>query len=123
MWREWTRQWHIWRWLGKSVAGREGLSHGVATRKGRERDASDSRLRGLAFARDASHPRRSRSQRPRGDGPRSAWTSGCRGSKLPYWIQRSEEHTSELQSRGHLVCRLLLEKKKDMSLYISSTYI
>src|SRR5439155_3131036 len=34
------------------------------------------------------------------------------------WLQfagdgsRSEEHTSELQSRGHLVCRLLLEKKK-----------
>src|SRR5690625_484554 len=27
-------------------------------------------------------------------------------------IIRSEEHTSELQSRGHLVCRLLLEKKK-----------
>src|SRR5437660_2622519 len=27
-------------------------------------------------------------------------------------IDRSEEHTSELQSRGHLVCRLLLEKKK-----------
>src|SRR5690625_7002457 len=27
-------------------------------------------------------------------------------------VKRSEEHTSELQSRGHLVCRLLLEKKK-----------
>src|SRR5690625_2993816 len=27
---------------------------------------------------------------------------------------RSEEHTSELQSRGHLVCRLLLEKKKQV---------
>src|SRR5439155_5195008 len=27
-------------------------------------------------------------------------------------VQRSEEHTSELQSRGHIVCRLLLEKKK-----------
>src|SRR5690625_6865270 len=27
-------------------------------------------------------------------------------------LLRSEEHTSELQSRGHLVCRLLLEKKK-----------
>src|SRR5690625_1932056 len=27
-------------------------------------------------------------------------------------VMRSEEHTSELQSRGHLVCRLLLEKKK-----------
>src|SRR2546422_8319188 len=31
------------------------------------------------------------------------------GSSLP---ERSEEHTSELQSRLHLVCRLLLEKKK-----------
>src|SRR5690625_5596491 len=28
-------------------------------------------------------------------------------------VVRSEEHTSELQSRGHLVCRLLLEKKKN----------
>src|SRR5437870_9553691 len=28
--------------------------------------------------------------------------------------ERSEEHTSELQSRGHLVCRLLLEKKKKL---------
>src|SRR5437870_8917262 len=28
---------------------------------------------------------------------------------------RSEEHTSELQSRGHLVCRLLLEKKKNIN--------
>src|SRR2546429_1339655 len=28
--------------------------------------------------------------------------------------RRSEEHTSELQSRLHLVCRLLLEKKKDV---------
>src|SRR5215510_15641431 len=28
--------------------------------------------------------------------------------------QRSEEHTSELQSRGHLVCRLLLEKKNNL---------
>src|SRR5690625_7106528 len=31
-------------------------------------------------------------------------------------IIRSEEHTSELQSRGHLVCRLLLEKKKKKTL-------
>src|SRR5207253_5243387 len=35
------------------------------------------------------------------------------GSELLYvTVPRSEEHTSELQSRGHLVCRLLLEKKK-----------
>src|SRR5690625_1724895 len=31
---------------------------------------------------------------------------------IPLALWRSEEHTSELQSRGHLVCRLLLEKKK-----------
>src|SRR5438309_6403668 len=30
--------------------------------------------------------------------------------------ERSEEHTSELQSQFHLVCRLLLEKKKSLSL-------
>src|SRR5690625_7022291 len=43
---------------------------------------------------------------------------GCRwedfdGDKSNYHkgVKRSEEHTSELQSRGHLVCRLLLEKK------------
>src|SRR5690625_5750250 len=33
-------------------------------------------------------------------------------SKKSVRAVRSEEHTSELQSRGHLVCRLLLEKKK-----------
>src|SRR2546429_646870 len=31
---------------------------------------------------------------------------------------RSEEHTSELQSRLHLVCRLLLEKKKHLNLFL-----
>src|SRR3712207_8154908 len=31
---------------------------------------------------------------------------------VPAALQRSEEHTSELQSRQYLVCRLLLEKKK-----------
>src|SRR5439155_19118707 len=38
---------------------------------------------------------------------------------IPFGI-RSEEHTSELQSRGHLVCRLLLEKKKK---YLAITYL
>src|SRR5690625_6711759 len=33
-------------------------------------------------------------------------------SRVKFCCPRSEEHTSELQSRGHLVCRLLLEKKK-----------
>src|SRR3989442_9669249 len=33
-------------------------------------------------------------------------------AELRQRLRRSEEHTSELQSRPHLVCRLLLEKKK-----------
>src|SRR5690606_41948250 len=37
---------------------------------------------------------------------------GLRGIALRTFEQRSEEHTSELQSRENLVCRLLLEKKK-----------
>src|SRR3712207_8664067 len=37
--------------------------------------------------------------------------------------RRSEEHTSELQSRQYLVCRLLLEKKKKMVLSIIGNYI
>src|SRR5690625_6905353 len=47
----------------------------------------------------------------RGRGTPSAWG-------LP---RRSEEHTSELQSRGHLVCRLLLEKKNRMTNNILQT--
>src|SRR5437879_6855267 len=34
-------------------------------------------------------------------------------SRRSWWANRSEEHTSELQSPMYLVCRLLLEKKKD----------
>src|SRR5690606_39302697 len=42
--------------------------------------------------------------------------SGISISQIPFWFKpyykpRSEEHTSELQSRENLVCRLLLEKK------------
>src|SRR5690625_6394383 len=36
---------------------------------------------------------------------------------------RSEEHTSELQSRGHLVCRLLLEKKKNLKQLIQLLHV
>src|SRR5205809_5698584 len=40
---------------------------------------------------------------------KSRWRILCSGLRF---LKRSEEHTSELQSRLHLVCRLLLEKKK-----------
>src|SRR3712207_8075539 len=57
-------------------------------------------------------------------------SAGCRGGcgwcaepKCGPWLGglngRSEEHTSELQSRQYLVCRLLLEKKKNKSLELT----
>src|SRR3712207_7373462 len=47
---------------------------------------------------------------------------GVRHDRAPFAQPRSEEHTSELQSRQYLVCRLLLEKKKmpTSSLYTNS---
>src|SRR5258708_17608889 len=47
--------------------------------------------------------------------PRPGYTAravGCPAGHLAHRRERSEEHTSELQSPDHLVCRLLLEKKK-----------
>src|SRR5690625_5043030 len=41
------------------------------------------------------------------------WTSGATEADNLALKGRSEEHTSELQSRGHIVCRLLLEKKNE----------
>src|SRR2546429_6868023 len=49
-------------------------------------------------------------QRGRADAP-AVRAAGIR--RRPLRENRSEEHTSELQSRLHLVCRLLLEKKKN----------
>src|SRR2546429_5756331 len=42
----------------------------------------------------------------------ASWVCGRRNTEFEICGRRSEEHTSELQSRLHLVCRLLLEKKK-----------
>src|SRR2546422_4680482 len=54
--------------------------------------------------------------------PRSTW-SGAHGLSASFSARqyRSEEHTSELQSRLHLVCRLLLEKKKKNTTRATST--
>src|SRR3989442_10893472 len=57
----------------------------------------------------SARSRRARCRRPWRCTPRGSDTS------LPLGVHRqgrSEEHTSEIQSRPHLVCRLLLEKKK-----------
>src|SRR5437870_7790655 len=45
-------------------------------------------------------------------GATGPWDAAKRRPWIDWIHTRSEEHTSELQSRGHLVCRLLLEKKK-----------
>src|SRR5439155_6407318 len=50
--------------------------------------------------------RRRKSRRPQGK------SSRIQANSINQSL-RSEEHTSELQSRGHLVCRLLIEKKKN----------
>src|SRR5258708_24927965 len=62
-------------------------------------------------------PAAARARRPARDAARSDWPAVVRlprPARLPRHAGpgRSEEHTSELQSPDHLVCRLLLEKKK-----------
>src|SRR3712207_8659256 len=62
-------------------------------------------------------PRRSRIPPPPGPRPaRATAPPGARGARA--LLRRSEEHTSELQSRQYLVCRLLLEKKKNFTTLI-----
>src|SRR3712207_8413083 len=65
--------------------------------------------------------------------PGAVWSPACRARRpvraaqqnprsAPPARARSEEHTSELQSRQYLVCRLLLEKKKRRSYIMKSKY-
>src|SRR3712207_8939097 len=70
-------------------------------RLGRDAPAADAAAQGDVAARPAYEERSSA-----GSGSSAARASGSAASG------RSEEHTSELQSRQYLVCRLLLEKKK-----------
>src|SRR3712207_7996838 len=75
-------------------AATDGGLHGVLTPPGRRSSSP------VIPSGPPCDPSRSGRGRPHG-----------RGSSLH--LRRSEEHTSELQSRQYLVCRLLLEKKKD----------
>src|SRR2546429_5509020 len=56
-----------------------------------------------------------RSLQDQQEGVREHATGGGHASERESAMMRSEEHTSELQSRLHLVCRLLLEKKKNIT--------
>src|SRR3712207_7900194 len=73
-----------------------------------------------------SDPRADLSGRDRGGGAAAARVDlrravSDRGDRVPHQ-RRSEEHTSELQSRQYLVCRLLLEKKKILPLFLFPAY-
>src|SRR3712207_7018883 len=73
------------------------------------------------FRSDVAHedgPRRGRGRREHRADPERE-DRGC----LDAHRERSEEHTSELQSRQYLVCRLLLEKKKNKRLKSNHTNI
>src|SRR3712207_8262601 len=64
------------------------------------------------------HPTRPPSRPPTTPSPRAARSSCAKAPTSPpppSRSPRSEEHTSELQSRQYLVCRLLLEKKNNIS--------
>src|SRR2546422_6619490 len=88
------------------------------------RERSRGRRRRVApRARSRAQTTHRRGPRGRGEGSAPRSTAGSRmrvghvwlvgaGPGDPGLMTRSEEHTSELQSRLHLVCRLLLEKKK-----------
>src|SRR5205823_12577158 len=83
-----------------SCSGAHRHLHSFPTRRSSDLTPSTgprgSRRRGCS---PGGTPRRARSPRPRTRSPR-----------------RSEEHTSELQSLAYLVCRLLLEKKKELNI-------
>src|SRR5690625_6804966 len=68
--------------------------------------------RGSSRAR-AAHSRKRAANRAEEPTSRRTSSSISSGLNTNRSAPRSEEHTSELQSRGHLVCRLLLEKKKN----------
>src|SRR3712207_7592597 len=69
---------------------------------------------------DRGPVRRDAARRPRSRGGEGgAARRGRLRARLGAALPRSEEHTSELQSRQYLVCRLLLEKKKKIKLNTS----
>src|SRR3712207_8420215 len=85
---------------------RSGALGGGQNKAPRHREVGDERPR-----------RGSRSLRRRQGGWDTAWGREGRREAAVARAGRSEEHTSELQSRQYLVCRLLLEKKKKQKVH------
>src|SRR5215813_15433706 len=98
-------------------ATREGVDAGGAARRAVHLHASPRAGRDAVVERPAPAPDRAR-RVGRAERRGAVETRGERTRGLEPVVDRlhhlrSEEHTSELQSRPHLVCRLLLEKKND----------
>src|SRR5258708_29850246 len=79
------------------------------------------------FRSRAAAPRRPRAPRCGGGGGVGGRARARRDRRIPGvarpgGLHRSEEHTSELQSPDHLVCRLLLEKKKKKHATLRASY-
>src|SRR5690348_17385010 len=93
------------------AAAKRRTGAGPAAPAGRRSSVDDSHSALRATAANSA------SWAPGGPGPARACTRRCAPYRSCARARRSEEHTSELQSPVHLVCRLLLEKKKkkDMS--------
>src|SRR5690625_5732491 len=97
----------LW-WFLRLIDTDGGISRG-----GKKRAVSTPALRNRLLARGHEYHSPTPSIRTRTVTPRSTARPSASMKRRPVSsVSRSEEHTSELQSRGHLVCRLLLEKKK-----------
>src|SRR5207253_5367081 len=99
--------------LTKACPDGKGMDVGdiVTTIVPTEDHEGDLKILGKLFQPSPRYPEAARAERRRGQLYLSIVVNPD-GSVSDVRITRSEEHTSELQSRGHLVCRLLLEKKK-----------
>src|SRR2546425_12678813 len=97
---------------------RNGVTRMPRTVRSRNRRSNPSTKISSTLGRPPPRPwdRSSRTPGP----PVAPWTSGYRddGNVAP-GAMRSEEHTSELQSLAYLVCRLLLEKKKNYNITLA----
>src|SRR5256884_1202098 len=109
----------------RPVAGRKPLTGLVAVVAGATRGAGRGIARALGEAGATVYctgrsvrGNRSPYNRPETVDETAEMISSVGGSaialRVDHTVERSEEHTSELQSRLHLVCRLLLEKKKQI---------
>src|SRR2546425_12086480 len=110
----------------RRAARREGIHHALATPSSAASTASRAsvggvaRRRTLAYSQTAGSSASLTPKRSATESRRWRAKASTSAARAPSWatmasacaVERSEEHTSELQSLAYLVCRLLLEKKK-----------